>query len=388
MEYHPAAPLRAGSKHIIKSLFILPYLKAAGTERVNIDIIQGLDRKRFLPRLFLIEDDIRLWDQPLPELDIRTALRARESKLKFYKWLPRLLGEAQQADVIVGGMELTSTYLAAIAGTLLNLPTIGWVHMDFDRFVPEHAALHRRLVRLLYPRLNRVVAVSEGVAESILHLVPAIKNQLEVINNSIDIEAVVAKAAQGEHYSAQVPVVAAVGRLERQKGFDILIEAHARLIKSGCHHELLIIGEGSERQALHRLAAERGVGETVVLPGFKANPYGYIQSADIFALSSRFEGMPIVILEAMALGKPIAAADCRSGPAELLGDRGCGILVPVEDADEMAKALGRLLEDRDYSARLGMQARQRVELFSKTNMLRQIETMMVNLVEGFEGRSI
>lgn len=388
MEYHPAAPLRAGSKHIIKALFILPYLKAAGTERVNIDIIQGLDKKRFSPRLFLIEDDIQLWDQPLHELDIRTALRARESKLKFYKWLPRLLGEAQQADVIIGGMELTSTYLAAIAGTLLRLPSVGWVHMDFDRFVPQHAALHRSLMRLLYPRLNRVVAVSRGAAESLLHLVPAITNQVEVINNSIDIEAVVAKAAQGEHYSAPVPVVAAVGRLERQKGFDILIEAHANLIKSGYRHELIIIGEGSERPALQRLAAERGVGETVVMPGFKANPYGYIRSADIFALSSRFEGMPIVMLEAMALGKPIVAADCRSGPAELLGDRGCGILAPAEDADELAKALKRLLEDRDYAMKLGMQARQRAELFSKANMLRQIETMLVNIVGGFDGPSI
>lgn len=134
------------------------------------------------------------------------------------------------------------------------------------------------------------------------------------------------------------PFVLAVGRLVWEKGFDVLISAWA-ISGLGVTHDLVILGEGPERQRLEGLSEELGFGESVKMPGFEANPFSYMSNCELFVLSSRYEGMPNVLIQALACGARVVATDCETGPREVLEDGKWGTLVPVDDVQAMAAGL-------------------------------------------------
>ncbi len=142
-----------------------------------------------------------------------------------------------------------------------------------------------------------------------------------------------------------LPTVVGNGRLHRQKDFALLVRAHARARADGFEHRLVLMGEGPARPELEGLVAELGVDDSVEFPGFAENPYPQIAAADVFVLSSRMEGMPLTLLEALAVGAPIIATRCGTGPETLLDGGKYGDLVPVGSIDDMAGALERHLRD-------------------------------------------
>jgi len=136
----------------------------------------------------------------------------------------------------------------------------------------------------------------------------------------------------------QPPVILAVGRLHHQKGFDILLDAFsAVLAEKPCR--LVILGEGPQRKNLEIQARQLGVAEYVHFPGFVKNPYAYMGRASLFVLSSRWEGLPGALIEAMACGCAVVATDCPSGPAEIIENGMQGAIVPVEDPRALATAM-------------------------------------------------
>jgi glycosyltransferase involved in cell wall biosynthesis len=142
---------------------------------------------------------------------------------------------------------------------------------------------------------------------------------------------------------AGLPVILGVGRLAEQKDFFTLIRAFA-LVRQHRPARLIIVGEGPDRPGLEALARELGVADDVSLPGFSTNPYAYMRQADVFVLSSLFEGLPAVLVEALAVGVPIVSTRCPHGPEEILQDGICGPLVPVGDAAAMADAICATLD--------------------------------------------
>jgi glycosyltransferase involved in cell wall biosynthesis len=201
-------------------------------------------------------------------------------------------------------------------------------------------------MRWLYPRADAVVAVSKGVAQDLLNLMPQLKPKLTVIYNPVIDAAFYAKAdAPVEHpwfQPHQPPVVLAAGRLVALKGYDTLLRAFAR-VRQQMPARLVILGEGSERPNLERLAAELGVAADVDMPGFDPNPFRYMKRAGVFVLSSRYEGLPNVLIQALACGCPVVSTDCPSGPSEILDGGRYGVLVPVDDVEAMARAIVRAL---------------------------------------------
>lgn len=129
-----------------------------------------------------------------------------------------------------------------------------------------------------------------------------------------------------------------MGRLTAQKAFDVLIEAFVQVRKSR-PARLLILGEGEERQKLEMLITQLGLEQEIELPGFVSNPYPYMAHAAVFVLSSKWEGLPTVLVEAMALRTPVIATDCPSGPREILRNGQYGQLVPMDDPDALALAI-------------------------------------------------
>lgn len=205
------------------------------------------------------------------------------------------------------------------------------------------------LARWFYPWAEGIVAVSEGVADDLANVAGIPRNLIQVIYNPIVTPELQVKSKLPLDHpwfaSGKPPVLLAVGRLTAQKDLDTLIQAWAR-VRSSHVVRLLILGEGEERPRLEALVRRLGLEQDVEMPGFVSNPYPYMAQASLFVLSSRWEGLPTVLVEAMFCGTPIVATDCPSGPQEILQGGKYGQLVPVGDVDAMAQAIERALDGR------------------------------------------
>jgi len=195
--------------------------------------------------------------------------------------------------------------------------------------------------RAAYPLCARIVSISGGAAGWIGRIgvdAPVLVVPMAVNTRRIE------ELAGDTNPDGDVPTIVAVGRLSFQKGFDVLIRAHAQA-RPRAMHRLLIVGDGEDRSKLEALADELGVADTVAMPGFDLNPYRAMRSADALCLSSRWEGMPTVLVEALLLGCPVIATDCVEGVGAVLEHGAYGALVPSGDTGALADALVQHLAD-------------------------------------------
>lgn len=203
-------------------------------------------------------------------------------------------------------------------------------------------------MRHIYPKAAGVIAVSEGVREDTIKVTGLPPERVHVIRNPVITDRLAEQASEPATHDwllrRPLPVIVGMGRLTAQKGFATLLRAFAA-IQNGCPCRLVILGEGQDREALLALAAQLGVSERFLLPGFQKNPYAWIARADLFVLSSAWEGSPNALTEALALGVPCVSTDCPSGPSELLAHGKYGPLVPVGDWQAMAEAMRTTLRD-------------------------------------------
>jgi glycosyltransferase involved in cell wall biosynthesis len=163
-------------------------------------------------------------------------------------------------------------------------------------------------------------------------------------------------APAAEPRSPAPPTIVAVGRLNEQKGFDLLLNAFAEIADKMPDWRLMIFGEGPDRAALEHQVRHLGLNNRAFLPGASATPGAWISACDLFVLSSRYEGFPNVLAEAMGSGLPVISFDCDFGPAEMITDNVDGLLVPPENTSALASALLRLTTDKALCQRLGAAA--------------------------------
>lgn len=210
-------------------------------------------------------------------------------------------------------------------------------------------------MRRLYPRAAGVIAVSEGVRQDTLKITGLPPQRVHVIRNPVITSALAPQAAEPVPHAwlrdKTLPVVMGMGRLTRQKDFPTLIRAFAQL-QPACPSRLILLGEGKDRAELEALAAQLDVAPRVLFAGFQKNPYAWLSRADLFVLSSAWEGSPNALTEALALGIPSVSTDCRSGPVEILDNGRFGPLVDVGDAGAMARAMCAVLQAPPAAASL------------------------------------
>lgn len=215
-------------------------------------------------------------------------------------------------------------------------------HSTLSRIARDQAPHLPALVAAHYPRADAVVAVSAGVADDLAATSGLARSRVDVIYNPVQADRIAALSAAAPAHPwlapGQPPVVLAVGRLTAAKDYPTLLHAFARLRRRRAVR-LLILGEGPQRAQLLGLADSLGLSADVALPGFVANPYPCMRRAAVLALASRWEGLPTVLIEALACGATIVATDCPSGPAEILEQGQWGRLVPVGDVPALAAAL-------------------------------------------------
>lgn len=350
---------------MLKVLFILPNINGGGAERVVLSIIRHLDRNRFQPVLFLTKDEGVLWDEVPEDVEVYSGLE-EGSTLKWHliKVIGRLLKVARYADVIVGSLEYDSIYLAVISGCLLKRPVMGWIHTEMLLY-PKRMLIDHVLPRLLYPGVTLMLTVSHGVAQSLERQYPWLKSRIRTVYNPLDLDFIDIKKNEtvDEDFQHDIPVVLGVGRLVSSKNFSLLIRAHAMLLDRGISQKLVILGEGPERALLERLTRKLGVEDSVCLPGYVMNPYPYMSKAVCLVLSSEYEGLGSVVLEAMASGVPTVVVNCPGSGSELVGDGEYGLLIPPNDLEAMAEAITALIEDPKLSRHYVVKGRERAEQF-------------------------
>jgi glycosyltransferase involved in cell wall biosynthesis len=240
--------------------------------------------------------------------------------------------------IVARGLAGVPTRLAVRMGTTVseNLAKRSW----FDRNMQYFS------IRCLYPRADVVLVPSRGAAEDIVNIGRLNPARVKVVPSPIVNDRLDRMAAEKTDHpwliEESAPVILGVGELCERKDFGTLIKAFARLRKSR-EARLIILGEGKKREELRALARELGVAKDVDLPGFTANPYAFMARASLFVLSSRCEGAPVVLMEALACGTPAVSTDCPSGPREILQNGELGGLVPVGDEEALAAAMAQTL---------------------------------------------
>lgn len=182
--------------------------------------------------------------------------------------------------------------------------------------------------------------------------------------------------------SPREPLVVAVGRLSQQKGFDLLLQAFARLTVSFPEWRLVILGEGPERERLEALRKAFGLEARVDMPGRVTDVERWLARASLMVQPSRFEGFPNVLLEGMGMGVAVVSADCRSGPADIIEDGKNGRLVPVEDVHALAEAMSRLMADPEARSDLAGTAIRVRERYSSERIMECWEALLVEPQDG------
>ena len=203
-------------------------------------------------------------------------------------------------------------------------------------------------IRRYYAQADAIVAVSGGTAEGFARVTGVPRERVRVIYNPVVGPTLKAQAAEPCDHpwlseNRREPVVLAVGRLETRKGFDVLLEALAR-VRAQRPVRLILLGEGGDRSRLESRVAALGLTGAVDMPGWWENPFAFMARADLFVLASDYEGLPGVLIQAMACGCPVVSTDCPDGPREILEDGRHGRLVPMRDPAAMAKAMIQVLE--------------------------------------------
>lgn len=344
---------------------LVPDLRGGGAERVSLNLANHFHAEGLAVELVLCRRDGLL----LGEITEGVSVHALDAE-RFRDVLPpltRYLRRRRPRALIAMMWPLTSLAVwargLACPATRLTLAD----HNMLSLTGPGRPGMRRLAMclamRASYPFADAVVAVSSGVADDIAGLSGLDRDRITVIHNPVTplpplgaIDTTLAETwlADGG------PRLVAAGSLKPQKDMDTLLKALARLRQDRPDARLLVLGDGPERARLEALIAELDLGDAVTLAGFQADPHGWMARADLFVLSSRYEGFANVLVEALALGLPVVSTDCPSGPAEILEEGRHGRLTPPGDAEALALAISAALDDKPDRASL----RGRAEAFS------------------------
>jgi glycosyltransferase involved in cell wall biosynthesis len=329
--------------------FFLPSLCGGGAERVVVNLAQGITERGIGVDLVVAAAEGPLLDQVPPTVrlvDLR-APRVLRSLVPLAGYLRR-----ERPRVLVSSMghaNLIAIWAAKLAGGVA--PLIVTEHNTLSQETRRQSRLVGRvwphLLRTFYPWATTVVAVSRGAADDLARTAGLPRERIEVVYNPVITPAMLALAREAPDHPwlapGRPPVILGVGRLTGQKDFCTLVRAFAE-VRRRRPARLVILGEGPDRPAIEALARELGVADDVALPGFQENALAYMAGSAVFVLSSAWEGLPTVLIEALAAGTRVISTDCPSGPREILQDGRLGALVPVGDAAALAAATLEALE--------------------------------------------
>jgi glycosyltransferase involved in cell wall biosynthesis len=294
--------------------------------------------------------------------------------IRSIKPLRRYLSK-HKPDIVFSAMDHVNVRLMrALSRSADKIPTVISVHNNTKNRFGSNPTLRNRLLlwrmKMMYEKADRVVAVSEGVANALVEMEVAQREQIEIIYNPCVEKQIHIKKSESVERDPQKSIVVACGSLIQEKGYSYLIDAF-QIVLHERKSELWILGEGEQCERIKSKISVLGLEAYVDLLGFRDNPYKFMAAADVFVLSSLSEGFGNVIVEAMACGTPVVSTDCPHGPGEIITHGENGVLVPPADSEALAEALLRVLDDQALQERLVESGHERARDFHVAEIGRQ-----------------
>lgn len=304
---------------------------------LDVDLVLARSMGEYLSK---VPERVRLVDLQVPRL------RATPPHLASYLRRERpaaLLSAYDHLNILpVAARVLSGVRTRLVCTVHINLST----HLKLTQPGVRSRA-YARLLRAAFHSADHTVCVSQGVADDVVTNLGVSPERVSVIYNPVLLDRVRELAEEPvDHPWFQPggpPVILGMGRLDAQKDFPSLLRAFS-IVRQKKAAKLAILGEGNERAQLEQLVEDLKIDGDVWLPGFVENPYRYLKRAAVFAMSSRWEGLPLVLIEALALGVSVVSTDCPSGPREVLENGRWGRLVPMGDSAALADAIGNALD--------------------------------------------
>ena len=321
----------------------LPSLRGGGAERVMLFLARGFAEKGYAVDLVLAKREGPYLSQVAKNVNVVDLMAGRvlASLPALVRYLRRaqpiaILSAMEHANIVALWAQKLAGVQARIVVSTHNTLSIGMKNSNVRNRLLLYAA------RWCYGWANGVVAVSRGVADDLSNTIGLPREMIHVIYNPVVVPELFELAREPvDHtwfHEGELPVVISVGRLTAQKDYSTLLRAVSLIIRTRSIR-LVILGEGEERDRLETMVQDMGLEDVVSLSGFANNPYAYVSKANVFVMSSAWEGFGNVLVEAMAVGTPVVSTDCPSGPAEILENGKYGRLVPVGNAEALAEEI-------------------------------------------------
>lgn len=363
----------------MKLLCVIYSIDGGGAEKQMQQILRLADRSKFQPFLAvfkltgkekqILPDDVRIYD-------LSTSLRPASFflVLKLANLVKRV-----RPDRILSFMwptNLIAIAAARISGCSSKVIISERTHLKFDIMRYHFINIRRFLVKTLYSGVEKIISVSQNTAANLREEFAVPEGKISVIHNGVDIDAIKQKISKPVNLPFGKPYILSAGGLNRTKNLPLLIKCFARITRDRNNLNLLILGEGRERASLEKLIVQLNLNRSVFLPGAVDNPYPYMAGAQVFVLTSLFEGFPNVVIEAMACRVPIICVP-YAGAAEIIQDNKTGLLSPGYDEDSLSNTVCKLLDNKALRETLIKAAYKKVvENFSAHKMISRYEELL------------
>jgi glycosyltransferase involved in cell wall biosynthesis len=350
--------------------FVLPSLNGGGAERAAVQILNSLDDRRWQRSMYLFRRE----GPYVNELQPSVVLTAGSGGSRVARWLElRGFVRNTRPNLVVSFLSYFSV-LSATRSAAVNARVVFNQQTPMSAFLTDADYHWRRpwnrwafslATRIGYRFADAIVTTSVGVADDLAATFGVARDRIRVVHNPVDLAAIAAAAGEPldpahEHIWSH-PAIVAAGRLADVKNYPLLLAALA-ILRKRVPARLFILGEGERGAELRQQANQLELGDAVVFCGFQRNPWKYIARADVFAMSSRYEGFGNVLVEAMACGVPVVATS-SPGTREIVSVGVDGLLVDRHDPEALAAALERVLVDDGLRGRMSQAARRNAERF-------------------------
>jgi len=366
-----------------KVCFVLPSLNGGGAERAAVQILNGLDPNQWDRSMFLFARE----GPYLAEVDPSIVITSADTASRWERWRAlRSFVARERPDLVMAYLSFFSA-LSAVRAAHTRATVVFNLQTPMSAFLTDADYHWRRrwrkvvfaaIMRVCFAAADLIIATSHGVARDLTSAFGIDPEQIRVLANPVDLDRV--RAAMAEPIDIAVlppgdaPLIVAAGRLAEAKNYPLMIEAFATL-RQQMPARLCILGQGELDAEVRQLIAASGLSGSVSLAGFQANPWKYIAKADVFLLTSRYEGFGNVLIEAMALAVPVVAT-ASAGTRDIVDHGVDGLLVDSHTPEAVTAALRRVLENRDLRASLSSQAAASAEQFSAPRVIARYDQVL------------